>query len=226
MSYDRRDLIGHWIRKRQAEQQMCTHACCRGYRVHPSNMPVILPNPLLRRASDDDLATHFSDVSRQRTSDETAAYWQILAEMERRDELTARRAAAREQYQATVLGKRFERAEAVEFAWRQAEDATNGYMLNKAGRAQGIDERSLFTGPESRARRYASEELLEHWQTHPRPTARMFEGKDTRVYERYSAPRRRARGALVSRRAISSGRGRSRQTVTVLRREPAERRSA
>jgi hypothetical protein len=49
--------------------------------------PVALPLPdrLLHRASDEDLAEHFNDVSGQRTADETAACWQILAEMERRD---------------------------------------------------------------------------------------------------------------------------------------------
>ena len=30
--------------------------------------------------------------------------------------------------------------------WLAAEAATNGYMLNRAGRRGGIDERSLFTG--------------------------------------------------------------------------------
>jgi hypothetical protein len=223
MAYDRRDLIGHWIRKQQAEQRMCGHACCRGYRVHPKNMPVILPNRLLRRASDDDLAKHFHEVSGQRTADETAAWYQILAEMERRDEQTARRAAAREAYQARVLGRRFERAEAVDQAWLAAENATKGNMLNRSGKAAGIDERSLFTGPESRARRYASYELLEHWQSHPRPTARMFEGRDTRVYEKYSTPRRKQRGVPARRHTITTGRGRSRQTtqVTVRRRGAA-----
>jgi hypothetical protein len=215
MTYDRRDLIGHWIRKSQRTQQMCTHACCRGYRVHPKNMPVNLPNRLLRRASDRDLAEHFDKVSSQRTADDTAAWYQILAEMERRDKQTARRAAARERHEASVLGRRFERAEAVEHAYVQAENATRGHMVNKAGRANDIDPRSLFTGPESRARRYASEELLAHWETHPRPTARMFAGGDTRVYERYTAPRRRQRGVVVQRRAIGSTR------VTVRQREAA-----
>lgn len=59
MPYDRRDLIGHWVRKSQQTQRMCGHACCRNRRVHGANMPVILPNRLLRRASDDDLADHF-----------------------------------------------------------------------------------------------------------------------------------------------------------------------
>jgi len=54
--------------------------------------------------------------------------------------------------------------------WRAAEAATNGYMLNRTGRRGGIDERSLFTGPESRVRKYASPELIEWFASHPRPT--------------------------------------------------------
>jgi hypothetical protein len=54
--------------------------------------------------------------------------------------------------------------------WLGAEAATNGYMLNKAGKAAGIDERTLFTGPESRVRKYASPELFEFFESHPRPT--------------------------------------------------------
>jgi hypothetical protein len=37
--------------------------------------------------------------------------------------------------------------------------ATKGDRLNRRGREACIDERALFTGPESRARKYASEEL-------------------------------------------------------------------
>jgi hypothetical protein len=54
--------------------------------------------------------------------------------------------------------------------WLAAEAATNGYMLNQAGRHRGIDERSLFAGPESRVLKYASAELIEWFQSHPRPT--------------------------------------------------------
>jgi hypothetical protein len=54
--------------------------------------------------------------------------------------------------------------------WLAAEAATNGFMLNQAGRRSGIDERSLFGGPESRVRKYASPELIEWFQSHPRPT--------------------------------------------------------
>lgn len=56
-----------------------------------------------------------------------------------------------------------------------AERATNGYMLNARGRAAGIDPLSLFMGNEARAAAYASEELLAHWETRPRPTFAKFE---------------------------------------------------
>ncbi|WP_102191521.1 hypothetical protein [Microbacterium aurantiacum] len=56
-----------------------------------------------------------------------------------------------------------------------AEEATNGAMLNARGRAKGIDPFTLFMGNETRARAYASEELVEHWSTHPRVTFSMFE---------------------------------------------------
>jgi hypothetical protein len=43
-------------------------------------------------------------------------------------------------------------------------------MLNRVGRYRGVDERSLFIGPESRVRKYASAELIEWFESHPRPT--------------------------------------------------------
>jgi hypothetical protein len=54
--------------------------------------------------------------------------------------------------------------------WLAAEDATNGFVLNQAGRRGGVDERSLFVGPESRVRKHASPELIEWFRFHPRPT--------------------------------------------------------
>jgi hypothetical protein len=182
-AYNVRDLLGHFVAPRSRQGRMCSHACCRNRRVHPANYPVILPDRLLRRASDDDLGESYS---RRSTTD--AARAQILHEMDRRDQQAIRRDNAHKRYQATLTARRLERAEAVDHAWLEAEQATNGNMLNRAGRAQGISDRALFTGPESVAVKYASEELLEHWQTHHRPTAAMFAGKDTRVYERYSPP--------------------------------------
>jgi hypothetical protein len=52
----------------------------------------------------------------------------------------------------------------VELAYAEAEAATNGFMLNAAGRARGIDPRSLMTGDVRQVYRYASDELLEHFE--------------------------------------------------------------
>jgi hypothetical protein len=94
-------------------------------------------------------------------------------------------------------------------------------MLNKAGKAAEIDERSLFTGPESRARRYASEELLNHWESHPRPTSAYFAGKDTTLGAQYTAPRRKHRGVGPTYRPIRSPRGKRgpRIEVAVIRKD-------
>ena len=108
-----------------------------------------------------------------------------------RDEREARRRQARERAQRRMWQRDSERDSIREAFYVNAEAATNGYMLNRAGEHAGIDPRTLFTGPEARARRYASEELLEYWRTHPRPTSAMLRGEDTRVHERYTAPRRK-----------------------------------
>ena len=63
-------------------------------------------------------------------------------------------------------------------------------------RAKGIDPRSLFSGPASRARKYASEELLRWWQSNPRMTLTEFRamwlGRDS---DRKAAKQIRAGGA-------------------------------
>lgn len=59
--------------------------------------------------------------------------------------------------------------------YEAAESATNGAMLNARGREKGIDPFTLFMGNENRALAYASEELIEHWQSHPRITFEKFE---------------------------------------------------
>ncbi|GAA5104763.1 phage minor capsid protein [Haloechinothrix salitolerans] len=51
-----------------------------------------------------------------------------------------------------------------------AEDATRGHMLTPAGEAAGVDPRELFTGPASRARKWASPELREWWDANGRMT--------------------------------------------------------
>jgi hypothetical protein len=55
-------------------------------------------------------------------------------------------------------------------AYIDAEAATNGALLNREGRRRRIDPMSLFTHNRYYANRYASDELLEWWQDHPRIT--------------------------------------------------------
>lgn len=59
--------------------------------------------------------------------------------------------------------------------YEAAEAATNGAMLNARGREKSIDPFTLFMGTEARALAYASEELVEYWQSHPRITFAKFE---------------------------------------------------
>jgi hypothetical protein len=63
----------------------------------------------------------------------------------------------------------------LEAAVERAERATAGCLLNQRGKDNGIDARSLFMGRWSRAKCYASAELIEHWQRHPRITFKDFE---------------------------------------------------
>src|SRR6516165_3526490 len=196
MAYNRRDLIGHWIRRTQPEQRMCGHACCRGHRVHPANMPVILPNPLLRRASDEDLRDHYLEVSRGSSAEDVAAQNQALAEFDRRDQKEAARRERSRLAALRIAGFRSEHEAAVEAAYLEADRETRGNLLNRAGIAQGVSEQSLFTGSEARARRYASVELLNHWETHHRPSGSMWRGRDTRT--QYHDPGSRRRGRRVA----------------------------
>jgi len=64
-------------------------------------------------------------------------------------------------------------------AYTRAVDATNGALLNERGRAKGIDAYELFIGNETRARAYASPELIEHWDRHPRLTFAAYERQIT-----------------------------------------------
>lgn len=54
--------------------------------------------------------------------------------------------------------------EQAEQAFLRAEKACRGELTNDEGRRRAIDPRGLFTGTESHARRWASEELVEWWE--------------------------------------------------------------
>ena len=107
MPYSVRDLLGHFVKPCSMKGKMCPHACCRNKRVHPVNMPVILPSKVLRRASDEDLAAHFDRVQGDSRKDERARA-QVLHEMERRDAAAGGQEdpGAREVLPATRAGRR------------------------------------------------------------------------------------------------------------------------
>jgi hypothetical protein len=187
--YSVRDLLGHFVKPRSMRGKMCPHACCRNKRVHPDNMPVILPSKLLRRASDEDLEAHWERIQGDSRKDERARA-QVLHEMDRRDnEARAKNARAAARY-----SRQLEQADAVEASYVAAEEATRGNMVNRKGQARGINPRSLITGREADFRRYASDELAEYYATHHRPTPASFRGADTRVHPKATEPRRRRRG--------------------------------
>lgn len=64
-------------------------------------------------------------------------------------------------------------------AYDRAVNDTNGALLNERGREKGIDAYDLFIGNETRARAYASPELLEHWDRYPRLTFAAYERQIT-----------------------------------------------
>ncbi|MGR6921145.1 phage minor capsid protein [[Actinomadura] parvosata] len=58
----------------------------------------------------------------------------------------------------------------LELQFVAAERYTRGVLTNAAGRAAGIDGRTLLSGPQARADKYASDELRAWWEQHPRMT--------------------------------------------------------
>jgi hypothetical protein len=127
----------------------------------------------LRGLSDEEMAHRFATLD---WADERQVV-AVSREMDRRDKAT-KAAAEREESKAATAARTASRRQAetlehhtrLEAAYVQAENDTNGHMLSRAGQRAGIDPKSLWTGPEARARKYASEELNEHWDKHGRVT--------------------------------------------------------
>lgn len=63
----------------------------------------------------------------------------------------------------------------LEAQYTAADWACRGVLLNRRGKALGIDAASLFLGTRVRAVAYASDELVEFWRTYPRITFAQFE---------------------------------------------------
>ncbi|MCW2902441.1 MAG: hypothetical protein JWO67_4706 [Streptosporangiaceae bacterium] len=86
-------------------------------------------------------------------------YELVLGEWDRRAK-AERRTAQRRQADLAFKSAHYE---AVHAAFLAAEAECNGVLLNKAGIAAGVEPTSLFYGPQSRAMKYASEELRNCW---------------------------------------------------------------
>ena len=114
--------------------------------------------PDLRNLSDDELAALFSEVE-----DIDA----LVAECDRRDR--ADRKARRERDRRAAIRSEWEMYQHADYL--MADAICRGNLLSKAGIAAGVSEYSLWTGREAVARKYASEELNEHWDANPRMTA-------------------------------------------------------
>ncbi|WP_424183841.1 phage minor capsid protein [Actinokineospora sp. G85] len=65
-------------------------------------------------------------------------------------------------------------AKALDEQFLDAEAATNGYMVTNEGRRKGIDPRNLWRQNETYARKWASDELKEWWDSHGRLTFDQF----------------------------------------------------
>jgi hypothetical protein len=183
-----RDQLGHWVAPPSADGRPCPHACCQGKRRHPKNMPVKLSRSYLRGLSEDELVKELESYSRYSETHEEG-FLQIIAEDTRRVDAREKAVARREKAVENRRRRSEEHRDEVYRQWLQAEAITNGNMLNKAGRKAGIDERTLFTGPESRVEKYASRELLDFFEANPRPTRETFLGSSRQRREALSRRR-------------------------------------
>lgn len=66
---------------------------------------------------------------------------------------------------------------AVEAHYYKAETATNGNLVRASSRVAGVRALSLFSGPAGRAYSHASEELIDFWESNPRPSMEQFEAQ-------------------------------------------------
>jgi hypothetical protein len=114
---------------------------------------------------DAEIAAHAQEQERRRREREAA--WEAAVEDASPLTNPARRAsrrlsaeqACREEYDAHTYTR-----------YLDAETECRGQLLNREGRARGVDPLSLFSGPAVRARKYASEELRAWWAGHGRIT--------------------------------------------------------
>jgi hypothetical protein len=158
--------------------------------------------------SDEDVGRELATYQRFSDTHEEG-YLQVVAEAGRREETgggtavergyvvkedaTERQAAHSARVAENARTRRARQAEEyadeVYRSWLAAESQTRGNLLNAAGKRADIEPRTLFTGPESRVRKYASPELVEFFESHPRPTRETFLGSQRQRREALSRRR-------------------------------------
>lgn len=158
---------------------MCPHPCCRGRRRHPDRFPVMLPKGLLDSATDEELITH---LQRPAVGDNGDAVVQAVGELERREQRQKRADLRKSVQRHKRRSKQEEYRLWLETEWTAAEESTRGNMLNKRGRAKGIDPRSLWTANDRTRNAYASEELRAYWNAHPVLSAAEFGQADEHAH--------------------------------------------
>jgi hypothetical protein len=179
-----RDQLKHWVAPPSARGKPCPHSCCQNERVHPRNLPVKLNRAYLRSLSGDEVIRELETYQRYNDTHEEG-FLQVLAEAGRREESAEKATARKERARDKRQHRESEYRDEVYREWLHAENGIQGaVMLNRTGKAAGIDERSLFTGPESRVNKYASDELKEWFESHPRPTRARIIGKGAERRER------------------------------------------
>ena len=186
--YNVRDQIGHFVAPRSQRGHPCHHRCCSGKRVHPDKLPVKLDRTYLRSLSNDELDEELGLYVRYYDKREQGAR-QVMAEVDRREESGRKAGARKERARDRRQRAESEYQDEVYRQWLRAEGATNGFMLNKAGQRAGINERTLFNGPESRVKKYASPELIDFFEANGRPTRTSWFGTATQRRAEYASSR-------------------------------------
>lgn len=110
------------------------------------------------------------------------SYLDAYAEVHGHSDADLREQAARAQLgggtrKKTDAALRQEYQNWVHLQWLEAEKATRGNLLSRAGQSAGKDPVTLFSGPVAVARKHASEELQTWWQAHPRLTFTQFKAQ-------------------------------------------------
>lgn len=172
-----RDNLSHWVAPPSARGKPCPHKCCQNKHPHPDKIPVKLDRAYLRSLTDQEVERELSTYQRYSDTHERG-FLQVIAEAQRREDAPRRKAAGQEKARETRARRESEYRDHVYREWLTAENGIQGaVMLNRKGNAAGIDERSLFTGPQSRVDKYASDELKEWFTSHPRPTRARLLGR-------------------------------------------------